>query len=81
MNGGKCVGPNVCSCPSGWRGKRCNTRKYLVVNRRTIPSKWNITKGLPTQVILTQCQRTQEYMSRTEKIMVCNLAAKIRMEN
>lgn len=28
MNGGRCVGPNVCSCPSGWGGKRCNTRKY-----------------------------------------------------
>ncbi|POI34663.1 hypothetical protein CIB84_001585 [Bambusicola thoracicus] len=24
MNGGKCVSPNVCDCPSGWRGKHCN---------------------------------------------------------
>uniref|UniRef100_A0A4W3HJ61 EGF-like domain-containing protein n=1 Tax=Callorhinchus milii TaxID=7868 RepID=A0A4W3HJ61_CALMI len=24
MNGGKCVGPNICSCLSGWRGKRCH---------------------------------------------------------
>jgi hypothetical protein len=27
MNGGKCVGPNICSCASGWSGKQCNTRK------------------------------------------------------
>uniref|UniRef100_A0A8C3XNT5 EGF-like domain-containing protein n=1 Tax=Chelydra serpentina TaxID=8475 RepID=A0A8C3XNT5_CHESE len=32
MNGGRCVGPNICSCPSGWRGKQCNTRKYLITN-------------------------------------------------
>uniref|UniRef100_A0A4W3IDU7 Si:ch211-246m6.5 n=1 Tax=Callorhinchus milii TaxID=7868 RepID=A0A4W3IDU7_CALMI len=24
MNGGKCVGPDICDCPSGWKGKRCN---------------------------------------------------------
>lgn len=27
MNGGRCVGPDVCDCPSGWRGKRCDKRK------------------------------------------------------
>lgn len=27
INGGRCVGPNVCDCPSGWRGKRCDKRK------------------------------------------------------
>ena len=29
MNGGRCVGPDVCDCPSGWRGKRCDKRKCL----------------------------------------------------
>uniref|UniRef100_A0A672Z0B3 Si:dkey-30e9.7 n=1 Tax=Sphaeramia orbicularis TaxID=375764 RepID=A0A672Z0B3_9TELE len=29
MNKGKCVGPNACSCASGWRGKRCNIRESL----------------------------------------------------
>uniref|UniRef100_A0A4W5RZM8 EGF-like domain-containing protein n=1 Tax=Hucho hucho TaxID=62062 RepID=A0A4W5RZM8_9TELE len=24
MNSGRCVGPDVCDCPSGWRGKRCD---------------------------------------------------------
>ncbi|GAA6068711.1 von Willebrand factor D and EGF domain-containing protein-like [Tachysurus ichikawai] len=24
MNKGKCVGPDTCSCPSGWRGKVCD---------------------------------------------------------
>ncbi|KAF3839607.1 hypothetical protein F7725_018324, partial [Dissostichus mawsoni] len=24
MNKGKCVGPNTCSCASGWTGMRCN---------------------------------------------------------
>jgi len=29
MNGGKCVRPNVCDCPAGWRGKHCDKRKHL----------------------------------------------------
>lgn len=29
MNKGKCVGPNTCSCASGWRGSRCNIREFL----------------------------------------------------
>ncbi len=28
MNGGRCVGPDVCDCASGWRGKRCDKREY-----------------------------------------------------
>ncbi|XP_048240923.1 von Willebrand factor D and EGF domain-containing protein-like isoform X1 [Haliotis rufescens] len=24
MNGAKCVGPDRCSCPSGWSGRRCD---------------------------------------------------------
>ncbi len=30
MNNGKCVGPNTCSCPSGWRGEICNIRKSKI---------------------------------------------------
>lgn len=29
MNGGRCVHPNVCDCPSGWRGRHCSKRKHL----------------------------------------------------
>lgn len=39
MNKGKCVGPNTCSCASGWRGKRCNIREWLHVFFVFIPSK------------------------------------------
>lgn len=27
LNGGTCDAPNHCSCPEGWRGKVCETRK------------------------------------------------------
>ena len=26
LNGGGCVGPNECDCPSGWTGNRCQTQ-------------------------------------------------------
>ena len=25
-NGGKCIGPNQCSCPAGWEGQSCDQR-------------------------------------------------------
>lgn len=30
MNRGKCVSPGSCDCPSAWKGKRCNQRKYTL---------------------------------------------------
>lgn len=28
LNGGLCIKPNQCSCPSGWTGTRCSKRKW-----------------------------------------------------
>lgn len=36
MNGGRCVHPNVCDCPSGWRGKHCSKRKHLCSHQTVI---------------------------------------------
>lgn len=48
MNGGKCVRPNVCDCPSGWRGKHCNKRKhlYFTSNRLLLLRPVNISCNL-----------------------------------
>lgn len=27
LNGGECIGPNICECPEGWVGMLCQTRK------------------------------------------------------
>uniref|UniRef100_A0A8C0FPE2 EGF-like domain-containing protein n=1 Tax=Bubo bubo TaxID=30461 RepID=A0A8C0FPE2_BUBBB len=49
MNGGRCVGPNICSCPSGWRGKRCNTpvcsQKCLFGGKCVLPNVCSCRPG------------------------------------
>lgn len=49
MNGGRCVGPGVCDCPSGWRGKRCEKRELLCMSiqeggKKNLKGHW---KNLP----------------------------------
>ena len=51
LNGGNCVGPNICLCPRMFRGAKCQQGEYIIIDA----SKQTTISTQSCQVILFAC--------------------------
>lgn len=68
MNGGRCVGPDVCDCPSGWRGQRCDKRKCFDSRIRTESSSsrppcWIRSVWTAENICFPSCSNIQSHIT------------------
>ncbi|GBL87068.1 hypothetical protein AVEN_218764-1 [Araneus ventricosus] len=75
LNGGTCIGPNVCGCPPEYRGRRCEFY-FLNCDVRKLANgvkiKWVCTHSKNGTTCKVNCEDSLQFATPTEEVYKCS---------